>query len=127
MRKLTTSIAVVLGVAIIIVGVRFVLDPAAAATNFGVPARPDDPAFLAAKGLRDIVTGISGLALIALGFRRAAGWLLAVIAMIPIGDAFIVARYGGSMTYALAVHGATAAALLVVAVALAKQDSPFDM
>jgi hypothetical protein len=126
-RKLTTSVAVVLGVAIIIVGVRFVLEPGAAATNFGVPARPDDPAFLAAKGLRDIVTGLAGLTLIALGYRRAAGWLLAVIALIPIGDAVIVAQFGGSMAYALVVHGATAAVLLAVAVALAKQDDPFSV
>jgi Na+/proline symporter len=101
-------------VGILVVGVRFVLIPESAATGYGVPAsgRGDAAAYLANKGVRDGVSGLIVLALLAAGQLTGAGWLLLVAALIPIGDAVIVLRHGGSKVIAYAVHAATAVVMV---------------
>lgn len=126
MYSISITLAVLLGIAIILIGGRFLLDPAAAARGFGVPARPDAPAYLMAKGLRDTVLGLAGLTLIALRFRRPAGWLLLVVALVPAGDAFIAFAHGASAGFALGVHGATAVVLLLVGAALVREGGRLD-
>ena len=45
------------------------------------------------KSVRDIVSGLLGLLLIATAQFREPGWFLIIVALIPIGDALIVLRH----------------------------------
>ena len=49
------GLAIVLNLFIIFIGARFLISPAASATGYGVPAKPNgDAAYLIIKGLRDL-------------------------------------------------------------------------
>jgi hypothetical protein len=110
-------VVLVIALGIMVVGAGFLLTPRAMASVYGVPAG-SSPTYLWATGLRDIVTGFLFLALL---WRRAScrliGTLLYVAAVIPIGDVFIVSAGAGASS-ALLLHGAGAAALLIVATLL---------
>ncbi|MEV0664121.1 DUF4267 domain-containing protein [Actinomadura luteofluorescens] len=113
------GLAVVLALFCVLIGVRFLTAPQAAATGYGVPAKPDgDTAYLTIKGLRDLTFGILGLALIAFAGAHAAGWYMLVVAIAPLGDTLIVLRHGGPKAVAFGVHFATAVAVLVSAALL---------
>lgn len=119
MRKFGYVVAGVVGVGIISVGVRYVVDPGAIVGGFGVPDPPSssDP-FLRVKGVRDIGSGAIALALLATRQDRALGWALLASSVMPIGDALIVLSHGGSPATALGVHGLTAAAMIAGAFGL---------
>jgi hypothetical protein len=108
----------VIGVGIILIGLRFLLDPAASAAGFGVPAPPADDPFLAVKGVRDIGSGLILLTLLALRRPRVLGWVTLAASFIPIGDALIVLAYGGPAYAAYGIHGATAVVAIAAAVVL---------
>ncbi len=106
-----------LGLGIIFVGARFLLVPHAAAAAYGVAVRRDGggtDAFLAAKGVRDIASGLVVFVLLAAA-PHVLGWWMLAMAIIPIGDALIVLRHGSSKAIAYGVHGATAVVMLAVA------------
>ena len=117
---LTTSaygLAILLDVFIIIIGVRFLLVPHAAATGYGVPAKKDgDGAYLTIKGLRDSSYGILGLALLAFAGARAEAWFMVIVALAPLGD--IVLRHAGTKATAFGIHFATAVIVLINAALL---------
>jgi hypothetical protein len=107
------GLAIVLNLFIIVVGVRFLLVPRAAAAGYGVPAKEDgDAAYLTIKGLRDSSYGILGLALLAFAGAHAAGWFMLVVALAPLGDTLIVLRHGGTRAVAFGIHFATAVVVL---------------
>jgi hypothetical protein len=110
------GLAGLMAVAIVVIGARYVLAPEATAATFGLPASPsgEATAWLEVKGVRDIVSGLPGLALLAAGQFRELGWYLIIVALIPIGDALIVLRHGGSKGLAYGMHGGTAAVLVAV-------------
>ncbi|HLU71324.1 MAG TPA: DUF4267 domain-containing protein [Nonomuraea sp.] len=113
------GMAVLLGLAIIVIGVRFLVVPGSSAAAFGVPAKKDgDAAYLAVKGVRDITCGVTGLVLLALAGGHAAGLFMLVATLIPLGDTVIVLRHGGTKAMAFGVHSATAVVMLAVAVLL---------
>jgi len=113
------GLAILLGVCIIVIGVRFLLVPHAAAAAYGVPAKKDgDTAYLTVKGLRDTSYGIGGLALLAFASAHAAGWFMLVVALAPLGDTLIVLRHGGTKATAFGIHFATAVAVLIDAALL---------
>jgi hypothetical protein len=118
--RLPEGLAALLGVAIIGIGARFLIAPAAGAAGFGVAAPAAGPAgaYLAVKGVRDIASGLVVLALLATGPRRAVGAALLALTVVPLGDAAIVLRHGGSRATAYGVHGATAAVLVAVGLLL---------
>lgn len=93
-----------------------------AATGFGIPATPTaDPVFrawLTVKGVRDIACGLFVIVLLIGATPQLLGWFLLTAAAIPVGDALIVLRSDGSRATAYGVHGATAAALVGIAVLL---------
>ena len=97
-------LSALVGVGIIFIGARFLLAPSIAATGYGVVGIG---AYLSAKGVRDIVSGLFVFVLIAGGQPRALGWIMASAALIPVGDALIVLRNGGSRVTAFGIHGAT--------------------
>jgi Domain of unknown function (DUF4267) len=106
----------VIGVGIIFIGGRFLLAPSLAAAGYGVPAgtEPQSRAYLFAKGIRDIASGLFVAILIAYGSAHPLGWFMLVATIIPIGDAAIVLHHGGSSAVAFGVHGSTAAAMLII-------------
>ena len=105
----------VIAAGIIFIGCRFLLAPSTAATAYGVPAgaEPHSRAYLSAKGIRDIASGLFAAILIAYGSAHVLGWFMLAATLIPIADAVIVLRHGGSRTIAFGVHGGAAVAILV--------------
>ena len=106
----------VIAIAIIFIGCRFLLAPSTAAAAYGVPAgaEPNSRAYLFAKGIRDIASGLFAAILIAYGSAHILGWFMLAATLIPIADALIVLRQGGSRTIAYGVHGSTAVAMLTI-------------
>jgi hypothetical protein len=124
-KTVASGLTALIGVGIIVIGARFLRNPAAGAAGFGVPVplRGNADAYLAAKGVRDIATGLVTLVLLALGDRRALGWMSLAAAVIPASDAVIVLRRKGSPAVAYGVHGATAAVVLANAYLLLRKDA----
>lgn len=101
---------------IIFIGFRFLLAPSTAAAAYGVPAgaEPHLQAYLSAKGIRDIASGLFLAMLMAYGSTRVLGSFILIATLIPIVDAMIVLRQGGSRAIAFGVHGSTAVAMLII-------------
>ena len=106
--------ASVVGVSIVLIGVRFFAQPAAASVSFGVPAEADD-AYLSTKGVRDIASGLFIGLLVWHGQPRFVGWFMLVATLIPIVDGLIVLRHHGPRLAAFGIHWATAIFMLVSA------------
>ncbi|MEU4194742.1 DUF4267 domain-containing protein [Kribbella sp. NPDC026611] len=121
MRRFTTVLTVLLGLFPLTFGARFLIDPHGAALGFGVDPAGTATAYLAVKGIRDIVTGLNLLALFAMGQRRATGLLMAIAALIPIVDMTVVLTHDGSAATAFGVHGLTALVVLFDAVLLLRE------
>jgi Domain of unknown function (DUF4267) len=123
-RNVTIGLAVLFGVALTVLGLRFLLDPEAGASGFGVPASAagDASAYLATKGIRDTASGLFILALIAARQLHALGWLLLVATIIPVGDALVVLSHNGSAGLALGMHGGAALALVAVGLLLLRSQ-----
>jgi Domain of unknown function (DUF4267) len=109
-------LSAVIAAGIIFIGCRFLLAPSSAATAYGVPAgaEPHSRAYLFAKGIRDIASGLFAAMLIAFGSAHALGWFMLIASIIPLSDAVIVLHQGGSRTVAFGVHGGTAVAILII-------------
>lgn len=118
LQRFALVVAGVIGVGIIAIGLRFLLDPAASAAGFGTPAPAADDPFLAVKGVRDIGSGLILLAVLALRRPRVLGWVMLAASVIPVGDALIVLAHGGPASVAYGVHGATALVAIAAAVVL---------
>jgi hypothetical protein len=120
-KDVAEGLSWLLGLGIIAIGVRFLLAPPAAAAAYGVAIKEEiggAGAYLSAKGVRDIVSGLVVFLLIATaGYRVLGGWML-VMTLIPIGDAVVVLRSGGSKATAYGVHVATAVAMAVIGILL---------
>ncbi|HTX93984.1 MAG TPA: DUF4267 domain-containing protein [Mycobacterium sp.] len=117
---ITTTIGYVLAgliaAGIIFIGARFLVAPRVAAAGYGVPADPDQPsvgAYLSVKGVRDIASGLFVIILMIAGATHLVGWVMLAATIIPLADAAIVLRNGGSKSVAWGVHGVTAAVMLV--------------
>ena len=116
----------VIGVGIVLIGARFLLAPRTAAAGYGVPVEPrlaQAPAaspypWLYVKGVRDIASGVFLFILLANRAPHLLGAFMAAASLIPIGDATIVLRSGGSRAAAFGIHGATAAVMLAASAAL---------
>ena len=110
-----------LGAGIIVIGARFLAAPREAAAAYGITTEQGGPAgdpYLAAKGVRDIASGVVVFVLLAAGKPHALGRYLAAYSITPIGDAINVLRGNGSKATAYGVHGTTAAAMLGTAALL---------
>jgi hypothetical protein len=120
-KDLAVALSGLIGLAIIAIGVRFLLAPPTAAAGYGVAITEeigDAGAYLSAKGVRDIVSGLVVFLLIAIAGHRVLGWWMLVMTLIPIGDAVVVLRSGGSKATAYGVHVATAAVMAVIGILL---------
>ena len=117
LTTLASIVSGVIGVGIILIGARFLLAPRAAAAAFGIPADSPSP-WLSVKGVRDIASGIFIGILLADRAPHLLGAFLVAACIIPVGDAVIVLRSGGTRAAAFGIHGATAAVMLAAGVAL---------
>jgi hypothetical protein len=109
-------LAGLLAAGIIFLGARFLVAPRVAAAGYGVLPDVDQTsvrAYLSVKGVRDIATGLFVLILMAAGETHLIGWVMLAATIIPLADATIVLRSGGSKSIGWGVHGATAAVMLV--------------
>jgi hypothetical protein len=114
-------LAGLLAAGIIFIGARFLVAPRVAAAGYGVPAdlnQPSADAYLSVKGVRDIATGLFVVILLIAGATQLAGWVMLAATIIPLADATIVLRNGGSKSTAWGVHGATAAVMLITSALL---------
>ncbi|WP_433433221.1 DUF4267 domain-containing protein [Nonomuraea sp. CA-141351] len=114
-------IAALIGITLVVVSLRFFFVPEAAASAFGVPGTTsgmDGGAYFSVKAIRDLGSALVIFVLIALGDAHALGWAVLVSAVIPAGDAIIVARRGGHPALAYAMHGGTAVVAVAVALML---------
>src|SRR4051812_8225880 len=114
--------ALVLGliacVAIIALGIRFLLQPRQATLDFGIA--PDSLRGLTEiKGARDITSGVVSLVVWASAGQTSLGWVLIAAALTPTADALIVISNAGKLSRALGIHGVTAALLVAAGLVLA--------
>jgi hypothetical protein len=109
-------LAGLLAAGIIFLGARFLIAPRIAAAGYGVLPDVDEAsvrAYLSVKGVRDIATGLFVIILMIAGETHLVGWVILAATIIPLGDAAIVLRSGGSKSVAWGVHGVTAVVMLV--------------
>jgi hypothetical protein len=126
LTALASIVSGAIGVAIILIGARFLLAPRAAAAGFGLrvdaaggtTSRGGPYPWLFTKGVRDIASGIFLWILLADRAPHGLGAFMAAASLIPVGDAVIVLRGGGTRAAALGIHGATAAVMLAASAAL---------
>ncbi|MFM1731222.1 DUF4267 domain-containing protein [Prescottella soli] len=115
------TLAGLLAAGIIFIGARFLVAPRVAAAAYGVLPDLDQPsvgAYLSVKGVRDIATGLFVIILMVAGATHLVGWVMLAATIIPLGDATIVLRNGGSKSIAWGVHGLTAAVMLITSALL---------
>ncbi|WP_099022959.1 DUF4267 domain-containing protein [Mycolicibacterium palauense] len=115
------TLAGLIGAGIIVIGARFLLAPRVAAAGYGVQpdlGQPSVGAYLSVKGVRDIASGLFVIILMIAGATHLLGWVILAATIIPLADAAIVVRNGGSRSIAWGVHGLTAAVMLVTSALL---------
>lgn len=109
------SLAVLVAVAIIVIGCFYVISPQRILGGFGLkPPAPDaaTQAWLRLKGIRDVASGVAVLTLMLTTDSRTAGIVLLVFSIIPFGDMSNVLVSGGRKVTAFSVHGLTCAVML---------------
>ena len=126
MHGFTLGLALLLALAIIAIGARYVASPTIATRSFGLPL-PDEGTniawWLRLKGVRDIVSGLIVLAMMAWGGPRAIGIVLLVEAIVPVGDMLLILAARGSAKSAFGIHGFTAVLMILVAIPLMREVS----
>lgn len=112
---------VVVPVAIIGLGINFILNPVGASTGYGIPIH--DPAafpFMWVKGIRDIFSGVVVLVLLLRSDRRTAATIYAIAVFIAIGDGFVILKHLG-FAPPIFMHWGTALYMAIVATFLLKK------
>jgi len=106
----------VVALGIVLIGMRFIFAPHPAATAYGVSVGPDPrwEAYLSAKAVRDIASGMFTTILILNRSAHLLGWFMVAATTIPLADAAIVLRHGGTRAAAFGIHGVTAGTMLII-------------
>jgi hypothetical protein len=104
--------------AIIVLGIRFFLQPRQATLDFGIAA-DNLRGLTEIKGARDITSGVVPLVVWACAGQTTLGWVLLAAAITPTADALIVLTNGGKRSKALGIHGLTAGLLVATGLVLA--------
>ena len=106
-RDLATWVAIAPAVALVLLGLVLIVTPTVGAAIFGLPLPPGSAAgYVPAIGVRDIAFGLYILALAWFSSRRAVGIVLALTALIPMGDILVLVSHTGlSSPWHLALHG----------------------
>ena len=96
-------LAALAGVALTVIGVRFLVSPEAASRFFGIGSRPDGFALHSVVGIRDLWLGLLAVAFAILRDYRAVGLWLGLGSVVCLADAAVVAGAAGK-TAAIAFH-----------------------
>jgi len=101
---------------IVLIGTRFFLAPHVAAAGYGVSVSRDErwEPYLSAKAVRDIACGLFIAILILNRSPHLLGWFILAATIIPLTDAAVVMRHGGTKVVAFGIHGATAGVMLII-------------
>lgn len=121
MHTLATGLALLLALGIIVIGNLYLFSPTTAARGFGLPlpeSGTNIPWWLRLKGVRDIASGLTVLALMVWGSPLAVGVVLLAETFIPVGDMLLVLAAKGSTKSALGMHAVTALVMVATAIAL---------
>jgi hypothetical protein len=121
MHWISTGLALLLAVAIIVIGAQYLTRPLATSRSFGLPPPEEGPNvawWLRLKGVRDVASGLTVLACMVWAGPRVVGIVLLALATIPVGDMSMVLASKGSSARAFGVHGVTAVVMLVAAILL---------
>jgi hypothetical protein len=121
MHWLALGIALLVALGIIVIGALYLSGPRATTRSFGLPLPEDGPNiawWLRLKGVRDIASGLTLLAMMVWGGPRMVGIILLVEALIPIGDMLVILAAKGSARRAFGMHGLTALLMILAAVPL---------
>jgi len=116
----TAAFTLLLGAFMLFLFVRTVLDPAGAATGFGVPFAGEAVVpWLHVKAGRDLGIGLALLGLVLTRQRRATGVFVLATIVMPVVDALTATREGGTpLMLALAIHGSAALYGVILSAAL---------
>ncbi|WP_029112447.1 DUF4267 domain-containing protein [Mycobacterium sp. URHB0044] len=115
------TLAGVIAAAIIVIGVRFLVAPRAAAAGYGIQldlGQASVGAYTSIKGIRDIASGLFVIILMVAGATHLLGWVILAATIIPLADTAIVLSNGGPKSIAWGIHGATAAIMLITSALL---------
>jgi hypothetical protein len=93
--RIAVTVAVIAGVALAVIGVRFLIWPEMAARSFGVAGRPTGTELHTVVALRDLWLGALVLAFVALRDWRAMALWAGLGALVCFGDAILVASATG--------------------------------
>ena len=120
MKHLNTVLVSLIVAAGLFFGLNFLITGADAAAGFGIEPWPTGNAagYYTVKGVRDIAYGLTALVLLIHGQRRVLPWVVLVNTIIPTGDMIAVITHGGTVGFALAVHGSAVVLLLLTATLL---------
>jgi hypothetical protein len=121
MHWLALGMASLLALAIIAVGIQYIVALTTATRIFGLPLPENGtniPWWLRLKGVRDIASGLTVLSMMAWGTPRAVGIILLAEAVIPVGDMLLILAAKGSTRKAFGMHGITAVVMVLTAIAL---------
>ena len=90
------SCTLVIPIAIIGLGINFILNPVGASTGYGIPIHdPDAFPFMWIKGIRDIFSGLVILAFLLRGDRHTTATLFAIAIFIPFCDGLVILKHLG--------------------------------
>ncbi|MGY2047528.1 DUF4267 domain-containing protein [Methylobacterium sp. JK268] len=121
MHALAVGVALLAALGIIAIGILYLAAPWTATRSFGLPL-PEEGAhvtwWLRLKGVRDVVSGLAVLAVLAWLGSRAAGLILLVEAVIPVGDMLLILAARGSGRRAIGMHGLTAVLMILAGMEL---------
>jgi hypothetical protein len=121
MHWLALGVAALLALAIIAIGIFYLVRPRVVSRGFGLPLPEDGPNvawWLRLKGVRDMTSGLAVLAFMVWGSPREVGIILAVEAFIPVGDMLTILAAKGATRAALGMHGVTALVMILAAIPL---------
>jgi hypothetical protein len=112
----------VMPIAIIAIGINFILNPVGASTGFGIAIH--DPAafpFMWIKGIRDIFSGLIILAFLLRGDRRTTATLYAIAIFIPFCDGLVILKHLG-FAPPIYIHWGTALYMMIVTAFLLRRN-----
>jgi len=108
--------------AIVGLGINFILNPVGASAGFGIPIH--DPAsfpFMWIKGIRDIFAGVVVLTFLLRGDLRTTATIYSIAVFIAIGDGFVILSHLG-LAPPIFIHWGTALYMTIVAVLLHRKN-----
>lgn len=121
-RSVSFWMTFLVAVGIIFIGLRFIVDPLAGATGFGIPLK--ELSYGRIKGIRDIFSGLVLLPFLFLKMRIPTALALTTAIIVPATDFSIVLLTNGTGDLQhLLIHGLTVVYMVITSILLFKAGS----